>query len=156
MSQFLFPVASQPLVNFTDALAQNAATAMNNLLGVPPIFSRRYLIRAIKATTKENYGPQLNFFSTAAGNTTDPATNTFLSRWGFLSSMGTQIGATGLYQYYVDGLAIPYYDADTFNTVNPPTLHCILQNISATAKSSGADGETAVTVWLTPQTAGAY
>ena len=75
-NDFLYPVVSDPAVNFLDALAQNAATAMNKLYGVPPIFSRQFLIRAVSVLAKENYGPELNFFSTAAGNTTDPATNT--------------------------------------------------------------------------------
>ncbi len=150
MLNTVFPVTSVPTANFLDALAQHAATAMNILYGVPPIYSRRYLIRAISVLAKEAYGPELNFFSTAAGNTTNPATNTFLSRWGFISSMAEQIGATGLYNWYVDGLAIPYRDDDTINTTNPPSLHVIMQNISATAKSADADGATSVTVWLEP------
>lgn len=153
MNTFVYPVTSDPAVNFLEALAQNAASAMNILYGVPPVFSRQYLIRAIEVTTKEAYGPELNFFSTAAGLTTDPATDTFLSRWGFLSSMAERIGATGLYRYYVDGLAIPYFDGDTINSVNPPSLHVILQNISATAKSADATGASKMTVWLQPQTA---
>lgn len=156
MNDFVYPVTSVATVNFLEALAQNAASAMNILYGVPPIFSRRYLIRAINVLTREAYGPELNMFATAAGNTTDPATNTFISRWGFISANAERIGGTGLYNYYVDGLAIPYYDLDTVNTENPPSLHVILQNLSATAKSANDTGATKVTVWLQPMTAGGF
>lgn len=149
-TNFVFPVASRPTVNFLEALTTNQASAMNNLPGVPPVGSRRYYIRAIEAVCKQQIGPQFNFFATAAGNTTDPSTNTFLSRWGFLDSFGAQIGGTGLYNYYVDGLAIPYRDDDTINTVNPPKLHVILQNTSATSKSANATGALSVTFWLEP------
>lgn len=153
MNDCVYPVTSVPTVNFLEALAQNAASAMNILYGVPPIFGRRYLIRAVSILTREAYGPELNFFATAAGNTTDPATNTFISRCGFVSANGERIGATGLYNYYVDGLAIPYYDLDTINSENPPSLHVILQNVSATGKSANDTGATKVTVWMQPQTA---
>lgn len=156
MSQnILFPVKSRADVDFTEALAENAASAMVTLYGVEPIFSRRYFIRAIRVTAKENFGPQLNFFASAAGDTTEPSTNTFLGRWGFAASMGTQIGATGLWQYYIDGLAIPYYDEDTILTTVPPNLHVILENISATAKSADADGAVTVEVWMQPMTTAA-
>ena len=153
MQNFLYPVQSRAAVDFLTGLAQHAATPMNLLYGVPPINSRQYYIRAIAVLAKENFGPELNFFSTADGNTTDPATNTFLSKFGFLSSMGEQIGATGIWNYYVDGLAIPYRDDDTINTVTPPSLHVILQNISATAKSADGAGAVTVTVWLEPMSA---
>lgn len=153
-SQFLFPVVSVETVNFTESLAQFAASAMNSIPGVPPVNSRRYLIRAISVVTKENYGPQFNFFSSAAGNTTDPGTNTFVSRFEFNDSNGQQVGATGLWEYYVDGLAVPYVDADTVNTVNSPTLHVILENLSTTSKSASAAGYSVATFWLEPMSAG--
>ena len=152
-NDFLFAVDSVPTVNFTEALAQNAASAMNILYGVPPQFARRYTIRAIEVTAVDNFGPELNFFASAAGFTTDPNTDNLISRWGFISSMGEQIGGSGLWRYYVDGLAIPYHDKDTANSVNPPTLHVILQNISANVKNASPAGAIKVRVWMTPQTA---
>jgi len=153
---FLAPVQSVETVNFLEALAGAAVTgtppfvasAMNNLNGVPAIGSRRFLIRAIQVLAVQNFGPEFNFFGSAAGKTTDPATDTFISRFGFTSAMGEQIGGAGLFRYYIDGLAIPYLDLDTINTVNPPTLHVVLQNIDTVAKSANAPGQLTATFWL--------
>ena len=150
MNTMLFPVQSLKGSNFTEGLAQWAASAMNNLPGLPIAGPRRYLIRALKILTMENFGPELNFFASAAGFTTDPATDYALARFGFVSSMGEQLGGSGLWRYYVDGLAIPYVDLDTVNTNNAPTLHAILQNISGTAKTAGAPGAIMLTVWVEP------
>ncbi len=150
MSGFLFPIVSLKGSNFTEGLAQWVASAMNNRPLWPSSGSRRFLIRAIEVLARENFGPELNFFSTAAGFTTDPATDTAIARFGFIATMGEQIGGAGLWRYYVDGLAIPYVDLDTVNTGTPPTLHVILQNISATAKTAGAPGEIVVTVYVEP------
>lgn len=156
MSSYLFPVQSDPAVNFLEGLTQYQATPINTLYGVQPIFSRRYLIRAITITTKENYGPQLNFFSTGDGDVTDPADNTFISRWGFLNVSGQQVGATGLWQYYVDGLAIPYYDAYNINDQTGQNLYVSLENTSTTAKSAADTGATKVVVWMEAMKAGSY
>ena len=155
-NNFLFPVVSVPATNFTEALATNAKSAMNLLYGIVPQASRQYLIQQIEVTTKENIGPQFNFFASAAGFTTDPATDTFLGQVTFLAAQGAQIGASGLWRYFVNGLQMPYYDADTLNSLNPPSLHVILQNVGATSKSAGAAGSIAVTIWMQAMMAGAY
>ncbi len=62
--------------------------------------------------------------------------------------MGEQLGGGGLWRYYTDELAIPYVDLDTVGLTGQPTLHVILQNISATPKSAGVPGQTRVTVTL--------
>jgi len=152
-NSFLYPVKSNPATQFVQALAKGAATPMNLVLGVPAIAARRFLIRAIEVLAMENFGPEVNYFATAAGLTASPATDTFLARFGFLSAMGEQLGGAGLWRYYVDGLAIPHYDLDTIATLNPPALHIVLQNIDATAKSADAAGATAVTTWLEPMQA---
>lgn len=159
MDSFLYPVPSNPDVNFRDALAASGAngappyhaTAMNIVRGVPPIASRRYVIRQILVVAKENFGPELNFFSSAAPLGNDVAADSFLGRWGFSSSMGEQIGGSGLWRYFIAGLAIPYVDNDTIGTQDPPNLNMIMQNIDVTAKSAGDNGAVAVTVWLTPE-----
>ncbi len=146
---------------WTEALAQNAASAMYNVpmsvnLGG---MGRRSLIRAIECITDENFGPEFNFFASKNGFTTNPDTDKFISRFGFVSSMGEQLGGSGLWRYYIDGLAIPYFDSDTESaptgqivpTYTPQTLHVVLQNISATAKAAnagGAAGRVHATFWL--------
>jgi len=152
MSQdFLYPVVSVPATNFTEALTTGQASAMNNLYGVPPILSRRFLIKVIEITTKENYAPQLQFFAAAAGVTTDPATDQFLGLWGFAQTDAVRIAGAGLYRYWTTlDEGIPYYDNDWLGAanLNPPTLHCLLQNTGATSKSAGSSGSTKVTCWL--------
>lgn len=138
-NSMLFRVPSNEGSNFTEALAQNQASAMNNLAGLPR-GGPGYLIRAISVVTKQNFGPQFNFFSSATALTADPATDAFVSRWGFTASMAQQIAGSALWRYYIDGLAIPYVDLDTINNQNPPALHVILVNTEVTAKSAAAAG----------------
>lgn len=159
----IHPVVSLEGTNFTEALAGAAgvgvgpfnATAMNNIPMGLPWGNRRYLIRSILVMTLQNFGPEINFFASALGNTADPATDFFLGRFGFTSSMGEQIGnpAAGCFRYYVDGLAIPYHDRDTANSTTPPSLHIVMQNIDTVAKSAAAAGNVVVRIGLEPQQA---
>lgn len=151
-TSFLFPVQSVGTVNFLPALAAAAGTftppfagtAINTINGVPPIGSRRFLIRAISWTAVENIGLEFDFYSRAAGGV-------FLGRYQFASVNGVQLNGAGLFNYYVDGLALPYFDDDTINTINPPTLHVAAQNIDTVAKSANAAGAVVAIFWLEPQ-----
>jgi hypothetical protein len=153
----LIPVISRPTVDFTAALAAAGGaltppftgSAITNLPGLPAWGSRRFFIRAISFTAVENIGLEFDFFSGAAGG--------FLSRYQFSKADGVQLNAAGLYNYYVDGLAIPYIDLDTVSSTNPapPTLHVAIQNVDTTAKSADAAGAVAVTFWIEPMGEGA-
>jgi hypothetical protein len=153
----LIPVISRPTVDFLAALAAASATftppftggPITNLAGLPASGSRRFLVRAISFTAVESIGLEFDFFSGAAGG--------FLSRYQFGKADGVQFNATGLYNYYVDGLAIPYIDLDTVSSTNPapPALHVAIQNVDTTAKSADAAGAIAVTVWIEPMGEGA-
>lgn len=155
-NDFLYAVSSKPTVHFLDALAAAGtsftppfvATAINNIPGVPPIGSRRFLIRAIEYLSVQNVGLEFDFFGSAAGLTNVIATDTFISRYQFASANGVQVGGAGLYRSYVDGLAIPWFDADTINTPTPPSLHVLAQNCDTVAKLGDAAGAIAVTFWL--------
>lgn len=144
----LIPVVSRPTVDFIAGLAAAggvltppfAGSAIYNLLGVPPNGSRRFFVRAIGMTAVENVGIEFDFHSAAAGG--------FLGRWQFPKAEGIQLNGANLYNYYVDGLAIPYADSDTAGTPSPPTLHVAAQNIDTVAKSAGAGGALNVTFWL--------
>ena len=160
-SNFLFPVVSSPTVNFLEALGAASAsftppfvgTAMNNLAGVPPIGSRRFFIRVIEYLCVQQVGLEFDFWGSAAGLTNAIATDTFISRYQFASVNGQQFNNTGLFRYYIDGLAIPYYDLDTANSTTPPTLHVAAQNVDTVAKSAGAPGAVNATFWLEPMQA---
>lgn len=157
-SNFLFPVASKGTVNFLEALAATGSTftppfvgtAINNLAGVPPSGSRRFLIRAIEYLAMEAVGLEFDFFGSSVGPTANVDTDNFIARYQFASANGVQYAGAGLYRFYVDGLAIPYYDLDTANSVTPPTLHVGVQNVDTVAKSAGAPGAIACTFWLEP------
>ncbi len=158
---YLFPVYSNPMTQFTEALGAAAvsftppfvASAMYNLQGVPPIAGRQYLIRAIMYEAAQNFGLEFDFFGSALGLTNVLGTDTFISRYQFSASNGAPIGAGALYRYYVDGLAIPYYDLDSANSVNPPTLHVVAQNDDTVAKSASPAGGMQATFWLEPMQA---
>lgn len=148
----LVPVTSRPAVDFIAALAAAAATqtppfvgsAIYNVLGVPPAGSRRFFVRAIGFTAVESIGLEYDFYDGAAGN--------FLGKWQFAKADGAQKNGAGAYQYYVDGLAIPYVDLDTIGSQNPPTLHVAIQNVDTTAKSAAGAGAVTATFWLEPMT----
>ena len=122
-----------------------AGSAITNLPGLPPSGSRRFLIRAIAFTAVQNVGLEFDFFSGASGS--------FLSRYQFGKTDGVQLNGSGLYNYYVDGLAIPYVDLDTVSGTlpAPPTLHLALQNCDTVAKSADASGAVTITIWVEPQ-----
>lgn len=148
----LYPITSRPTVDFTAALAAASGSlappftgsAITTLVGLPPWGSRRFVIRALSYTAVQNLGLAFAFFSAAAGGAS------FLSRYQFTKADAVQQNSTGLYTAYIDGLAIPYMDADTSGTTDPPTLHLALQNVDTVAKSSGSGGAVVVTVWLEP------
>lgn len=151
---FRIPVASKGTVNFLDALAQNASTAIN---AIPAsnlaVGSRRFLITAARLIAVENLDFQFSFFASSAGATADVDTNRFVSQIEFLPGMGYRLGGAGLYYYYLDGLAVPYYVDGSGNSTTPPTLNVALTNLSAAAKTVGAGGAINLEVWLEPQEA---
>jgi hypothetical protein len=154
----LFPVTSIEATHFTEALAAASApgvppfvgSAVYNIPGVPAIGSRRFLIRSIRITTKENFGPGISFFSRAAGMNADPALDCFVGRWAFLAVNGEQVAGIGLWRYYIDGLAIPYFDLDNAALPGPSFLHAMLENTDVIPKSAGAAGNVVVTVYMEP------
>lgn len=151
----LYPVTSRPTVNFLEALAAAAGgtftppfvgSAINNLYGVPPIGSRRFLIRAIEYEALQSIGLEFDFFYSSTGG--------FIARYQFASVNGAQYNGAGNYLYYVDGLAIPYCDRDSINSATvAPTLHVGVQNIDTVAKSAAELGPFTVTFWLEPMAA---
>lgn len=147
-TNFVFPVYAFTGVNFTQPLANGAATPMNNLIGLPACASGRFFIRAITVEATENFGPEFNFFGSAAGATGVIGTDQFISRYSFADTTGEQLNGAGPWRYYKDGLAIPYVDIDKMNSIGPRSLHVILSNVSATAKGNGTPF--AVTFWVEP------
>lgn len=147
----LLPVYAIGTVNFLDALATGAATAINSLQIPLGGGSRRYTITAIRVLTMEAISPLFWFYGSATGETSDVDTDSGLGAALFDDASAVQLGGSGLYRWYAEGLNIPYHDADAANSVSPPRLHVILQNQSTTAKSANAAGAINAIFYLAPQ-----
>ncbi len=159
-NNFQYRVPSNPLTNFLTALAgasstltpPYAATPINQVYGLPAIASRFFLLRAVSIVATENFGPELDFYATQTGLFED-GSSSFIARMYFTGSNGWQSGGAGSYEYYVDQMAIPLWDADSFNSNNQPSLHIAMQNVDTTAKSAGVPGAVTVTCWVEPMQA---
>ena len=162
MTPQLFHVYSNPTTQFTEALAAaNSAftppfigSAIYDLPALPMSGSGRYLIRAIRYLAVQNVGLEFDFFAygASAGQPSNLiATDAFIARYQFAAANGVQYNSTGLYRYYVDGLAIPYADGAAQNSATiPRQVHLGVQNIDTVAKSAGAPGAIRITIWLEP------
>jgi len=149
MNDFLIPVIAKGTVNFLEGLAAaGVATAVNALPGVPPVGSRRFYIRAVEVLAMEHIGMTFLFFASTAAPTANVDTDRFISSVGFTAGQGIQYNNTGLWRYYVDSMAVPYYMDGSGNSVTPPTLNVALQLQGATAKTAGAPGAVSATFWL--------
>lgn len=160
-NSYLFPVQSRPTTDFLTALAAAGApltppfvgTVVNNIPGLPNVGPKRYLIRGIEYLAVQNIGLEFDFFNSATGLTNAIGTDGFISRYQFAAANGVQFNSTGLYRYYVDGLAIPYIDLDAVNSQVPVLLHVAIQNIDIVAKSADAAGAIQATFWCEPMQA---
>lgn len=151
MNQLLFPVFAKGATNFREGLAvAGEATPVNALYGVPPVNSRRFLIRAVSVLAMEHIGMTFLFFASQAAPTADVDTDRFISSLGFTIGQGIQYDGAGLWRYYIDGMAVPYYMDGSGNSQNPPTLNVALQLQGATAKTAGDPGEVSAVFWLEP------
>jgi hypothetical protein len=143
-----FVVATISTAHFTGALAQNAAEGID--LDLPMSIAAglhsRSLVRQVIVKSVQNLDWEIYLFDRGTKHTElDPDRNGFLGHWRLTASQGLRIGATGLFYYYVDGLAVPYEDRD-----QQGRLHLVLINRSATAKDAGAPGALTIQFRLEP------
>lgn len=129
---------------FTGTLAQNAALVARIPLPESIAAGRhaRCLIQSLQIVSSDQLDWEVWLFGNklfqSAGH---PDLETFLGYWSFsvTAGDGKQVGATGLYHYYIDGLGVQYWDEDGHNT---PAAGCffnvVLVNRSAGAKTDGA------------------
>lgn len=159
---FLYRVRTDKDVEFTGAILQNAAEEENIVLssGLSGMNGQAELIlRGITIISDQNLAWELQFFSSDLFQESNLDLDTFIARWSFAAADGVQIGATGTYEYYIDGLEIPLWDDDRVAVTNAGVtgtgeLHVALVNRSATSKIAGATGEIVVTFWVEPMQAG--
>lgn len=136
------------LTYFAGTLAQNAG--INARIPLPMAIAAgggcRCTIEKLQIISADNLAWEFWFWGTAlAQNVGNPDLETFLGYWSFAAADGKQIGGTGLYYYYIDGLGIDYADLDARGLAQPPNpsayagyLNATLVNRSAGAKTAGA------------------
>lgn len=129
---------------FRSALAQNAAENLSlDVNGAGVGIRIDSILRSLMIVSVEDRQWDLWFYGRNTYNApTTPDAQTFLGSWLFAVS-GTQIGATGLFHYYVDGLYIPIRDLDQTGK-----LHMSLICRSAAGKAAGDAGAIRVQLGL--------
>ncbi len=118
----------------------------------------RSRIKSLSILSDQNLAWEVNFFgrNTYLTNQADLDLVFFIGRWNFAAGDGTQIAAAGPFIYYVDGLDIPYQDADgALPPAHVGIIHIGLVNRSATAKNAGATGEVVLEIGVEPTLTGA-
>lgn len=152
-------VRTDRTVSFTAAAAQNAmitAEISNNAVGAGGNVRSR--IKSLSILSDQNLAWEVDFFgkNTYMAGQADINNVFFIGRWIFSAADGTQIAASGPFIYYVDGLDIPYQDADG---AQPPAhigiIHVGIVNRSATAKNAGATGNLVLEIGVEPTLTGA-
>lgn len=128
---------------FRAGLAQNAGEDLSLQVQSAAVGLRvDSIIRNISIVSVEDRNWELWFWGRNTFNEPTPDIDTFIGSWLFAVA-GKQIGAAGLFHYYVDGLYIPYRDLDQTSKI-----HMTLVNRSAGAKSAGDAGAIRVQLGL--------
>jgi hypothetical protein len=148
---FIATLKTDSATYFTGAIVQNAVAYADIPLpgALEGIGGRaRVRLKMISIISKEALDWELMLFNKDTHATSSVDTDSFCGRWSFVSAMAVRIAGAGLYYYYIDGLDVPYTDAD-----GTGELHLGLINRSAASKTAGANG--AISVSLTFEELGA-
>lgn len=150
-SSRLIAVRTDPATQFIGTLAQNVAATLD--LAMPTgaqVAGDGYVdgglmaggvgtsrLRSLLIQSVQNFAWEVWLWGTSAFNVslTNPALNVPLGRWSFAEGDGVQIGGTGLYYYYIEGLDTAYADFGRTGL-----LHIMLVNRSASGKLAAASG----------------
>jgi hypothetical protein len=134
-------IYTDPATDFRAGLAQNAALSLSLDVKRQAVGLRvDCLIRGLSILSVQALTWELWFYRTANYDAAAIDTNQWIGYWNF-GSTPVQIGGAGLFHYYIDGLEIPYVDADS-----TAKIHMSLINRSAGAKN--ADDAGAIKVGL--------
>jgi len=144
----LYVVTTDKDTHFTGAIAQNAVAREN--IPMPQAIAAglrsRSRLKSITLLSDQNLDWEIWLFSRSTTPLpTDVDANPFIGRWRFDIGDGVQISAAGPYYYYIDGLDVPYEDAD-----EKGELHLGLVPRTAGGKSAGAAGEVSIRCVLEP------
>lgn len=138
------PVEAANAGLFSATLVQNAG--QNNRVRLPEAIaagrSCASLIRSIRVTSFDQLDWEFWFWRNKTFQVpgVDATNEQFAGFWSFsvAAGDGKRIAGTGLYYYYIDGLAIPYTDLDAHDApAAGGFLNVTLVNRSAGAKTAG-------------------
>lgn len=119
--------------HFTGAIAQNAVEE-ESLTG---LISNKVTITGVVILSDQQLNYRVILYSTDAFANTDLDVDALFNEVEFdLPGYGWRIAGTGKYCMVITGLEIDYIDEDATKE-----LHVALQNLSATGKTAGGDGE---------------
>lgn len=133
--------SSNPATQFRAAIAQNNKTDLDLLL--PPTLqgingNARGTITSLTIASIENLAWELWLWESATHATLTAAVvaagTNVIGRWSFVAADALQ-DVAGDWIYYIDGLDIPYFDAD-----NTGKIHLSLVNRSAASKTANDAG----------------
>lgn len=144
---FEYNVRSVMGTHFTTEIVQNAGE--DESLTLPACLAgingnARGAVRSISIVSDENLAWEVQFWRSGTHGATVDALK-WIGRWSFIATDAVRLAGAGSYLYYIDGLDIPYIDAD-----NSGKLHVTLTNRSAAAKTAGANGEVVLDVRMQP------
>ena len=108
-------VETNPLTQFTAAILVNAAAYLDLLLpqAISAGRTSRARLKTLSVISMENVGWEVWLFNKrTSGVEPTPDVSSFAGYWSFAAGDAVQIGATGLYYYYIDGLDVPYETLD--------------------------------------------
>lgn len=127
---------------FTATLAQNAGLSARIPLPESVAAGRhaRCLVQTLQIVSADQLDWEVWLFGNKQfQNAGHPDQESFCGYWAFsvAGGDGKQIGATGLYHYYIDGLGVQYLDEDGHNDIAAGCfLNVVLVNRSAGAKTA--------------------
>ena len=152
----LYTIRTDPTVDFTGAIAQNAMAVAN--ITPEGFLARRFRLTNLVIESKEALDWELWLWLKDYGAGPAVPGDAYLAGyWGFQGAFAKQIGGAGLYYYFIPGLDVFYEDLNFESPggspgPNPtaPVIHLGLVNRSAAAKTAGAAGAVLVQMQVDP------
>lgn len=150
------PVRTDPAVDFTGTLVQNASATLN--LRLPLAIGAgghcRSILRHLVIASLEQRAWELVLFARRSFQTAPIGQSAFIGAFRFAAADGRQYGSSPYY-YQAQNIDLPYFDFDFEDRDLPADqrggfLHLMLINRSPDAKSAGAGGALQLACYLEP------
>lgn len=142
----LIVVTSVDSLNFTENIAENAAELEHFEIAGIAKGLRQGRVKSLIVWSSENNAWDIAFYRRRDPRSADPNEDAFLGVHVFTAASGLQVGAAGLYRYFVSGLDIRLRDDE-----DTGQIHVELINRSAGAKVAyGLGGHFRVEIVIEP------